>query len=98
MTPAEEAAWAVGQQPEVWSSAQIAARLAFLRSTQVPQVLDALVRKATRPGDADVAAARLVLEYAGVIGPHARRSAAVDARASFLVSIDGEELELQLPT
>ena len=98
MSPAEEAAWAIEQQPEVWTSTQVAARLAFLRSVELPQVLDALVRKATRPGDADVAAARLVLEYAGVIGPHARRSAAADARAPVVVTIDGEELELRLST
>ena len=98
MTPAEEAAWAAAQQPEAWSSAQVAARRAFLRAVAVPQILDALVRKATRPGDADVAAARLVLEYAGVIGPHTRRSATAAARAPILVTIDGEELELKLPT
>lgn len=98
MTPAEESAWAAAQQPGAWSSAQDATRLAYLRAADVPQILDALVRRATRPGAADVAAARLVLEYAGVIGPHTRRSATPAARAPIVVTIDGEELELQLPT
>ena len=52
MTPAEEAAWAAALQPEAWSSAKVEARRALLRSVEVPQILDALVRKATRPGAA----------------------------------------------
>lgn len=56
----------------------MATRRALLRSVEVPQIVDALVSKAIEDGD--TAAARLVLEYAGVIGQHTRRSATADVR------------------
>ena len=140
MTPAELSAWANEQQPEAWTSAQIAvihwltlpeearnprtqrelaeqlayhentisewkrlpgfgqavmaAKRAMISADDVTKVLDALVRKATRPGAEDVAAARAVLEYVGLLGSHAEP--APGAPATFKLRIDGEELEVKL--
>ena len=49
----------------------MAAKRALISVEDVGKVLDALVRKATWPGAEDVAAARAVLEYAGLLGSHA---------------------------
>lgn len=140
MTPVQETAWAIEQQPEVWSSAQIAvihwltlpeearrpktqrelaeqlgyhentisewkrlpgfpaavmaAKRALISVEDVGRVLDALVRKATRHGAEDVAAARAVLEYVGLLGAHVEPEPG--APTTVKVTIDGEELEVQL--
>ena len=140
MTPAQETAWAIEQQPGAWSSAQIAvihwltlpeearrpktqrelakqlgyhentisewkrlpgfaaavmaAKRALISVEAVGKVLDALVRKATRHGEEDVAAARAVLEYVGLLGAHVDPE--LGAATTLKLRIDGEELEVQL--
>lgn len=67
----------------------------LVRAGGVQDVLDAAQRKATRLGEEDVAAMRLVLDYAGELSTAEARSAALSA-TELTLSIDGEEITVQL--
>ena len=79
--------------PEV-SEAVVLLRKALLRSVDVPEVLSAMARAAVE--DKDVAAAKLVLDAAGVLGGSAEAKRDQENYSDLTIRIGDEEITVQL--